>query len=416
MKKKICCTLVLIFAMFCWGCSMPETDAVVSDQVETLQEIEGIEEETLTEEVMTVVAESTESVELETEVEEPKDNSVNLLMVGDMLMHMRINKTGIKEDGTIDFSHLFTHTTEMISAADIAIVNQEIILGGPELGISGYPTFNTYYEVGDALVEAGFDVVLHATNHAVDKGKKGVLNCLSYWDNTHPEIGVVGIYDSQEERDEIYVVEKNGIRIAILNYTYGTNGLPLPSDMPFAVNLMDKELMKRDIEAAKEVSDFVVVCPHWGTEYVLEESSYQREYSQFFLECGVDLVIGTHPHVIEPVEMWEDESGHQMLVYYSLGNYVNSTASTASDIGRRMLGAMAEVTISKAEDGDAYISEYGAQPIVTYVSANRQVIEVYPLEEFTDEMAQGCYTITQDAGFGRTYCEEIWERVMGDLR
>ena len=209
--------------------------------------------------------------------------------------------------------------------------------------------------------------------------------------------------------------EENGIRIAILNYTYGTNGIPLPEDMPFAVNLMDKEQMAEDIERAKQISDFVVVCPHWGTEYVLTESEYQKEYADFFLECGVDLVLGTHPHVIEPVKMMESEDGHEMLVYYSLGNYVNCTSSETEEIGQRMLGAMAEITIGLDENGEAYISEYGAQPLVTYVSDTQDEIVVYPLEQFTDEMAAKSYTIKFDTDFSKNYCEQLWENVMGSL-
>ena len=129
----------------------------------------------------------------------------------------------------------------------------------------------------------------------------------------------------------------------------------------------------------------------------------------------MDLVLGTHPHVIEPVEMFEDENGHRMLVYYSLGNYVNCTSSDKSDIGNRMLGAMAEVTITKDADGKVYISEYGAQPLVTYVSEDQSEIEVYPLEQFTDEMALGSHTIKYDTSFSKTYCEQLWESVMGEL-
>lgn len=347
-------------------------------------------------------------------VEEAKENaSVTLIMVGDMLMHTPVNESGVMEDGSIDFSHLFTYTKDRIKEADLALVNQEVILGGKELGISGYPAFNTYQEFGDDLVDAGFDVVLHATNHALDKGKKGILSCLSYWDSTHPEIAVLGMQDTPEEQEDVYVYEKDGIRIAILNYTYGTNGIPMPEDMPYAVNMMDKEQMKSDIEKAKQISDFVVVCPHWGTEYVLEETDYQRNYAEFMMDCGVDLVLGTHPHVIEPVEMLTDENGRQMLVYYSLGNYVNCTSSENNDIGNRMLGAMAEVTITKEGNGETYISEYGAKPLVTYVSADKKEIAVYPLEQFTDEMAKSSYTVNIDTDFSKTYCEQLWEQVMG---
>lgn len=346
---------------------------------------------------------------------ESEDETVTLVMVGDMLMHMPVNRSGMRADGDKDFSHLFTYTKKYISNADIAIVNQEVILGGEELGITGYPTFNTYYEVGDALANAGFDVVLHATNHAMDRGKEGLMNCISYWENNHPDITYLGIQDTEEEQDEIFVFEKKGIKISILNYTYGLNGLPLPEDMPYAVNLMDKEKMAEDIKKANEISDFVVVCPHWGTEYVLKASAYQKDYAQFFLENGVDLVIGTHPHVIEPVEILKDDSGNEMLVYYSLGNYVNSTASEENDIGKRMLGAMAEVTVTRNDDGEVVIESYDAHPLVTYVSANKKTISVFPLEMFNDELAKKSFTVKLDTNFSKSYCEDIWNSVMCNL-
>lgn len=340
---------------------------------------------------------------------------ITLVMVGDMLMHTPVNNTGKMEDGSMNFDHLFTYTKDMISEADIALVNQEVVLGGPQLGISGYPRFNTYYEVGDALVSAGFDVVLHATNHSMDKGLEGLENCLDFWEENYPDMAVIGMYDSQEKRDEIYVYEQQGIRIAILNYTYGTNGLPLPSGMPYAINLMDKELIAQDVAKAKEVADFVILCPHWGTEYVLEETSAQHRWAEFFLECGVDLVIGTHPHVIEPVEMFTDEDGNEMLVYYSLGNYVNATSSEENNIGIRMLGAMATITIGRNAEGGVCIKEYGAVPLVTYISDDQETITTYPLELFTDEMAAESYTRRFDTDFSKEYCEEIWRQVFGGM-
>lgn len=350
-----------------------------------------------------------------TYVLENVEPEVTLLMVGDMLMHTPVNESGVQEDGTVNFDHLFTYTGDMIAEADIALVNQETILAGPELGISGYPRFNTYTEVGDALVKAGFDVILHATNHSMDKGKDGVLKCLAFWEDKYPEIAVIGMQDTAEEQGDIYVYERYGMRIAILNYTYGTNGIPLPEDMPYAVNLLDKEKIAADVEKAKDLADFVVLCPHWGTEYVLTESKAQRRWAEFFLECGVDLVIGTHPHVIEPVELFTDDAGNEMLVYYSLGNYVNATSSDLPDSGIRMLGAMAMVTLAKDDAGEVYIKDYGTEPIVTYVSADKEEIAVYPMEMFTDEMAENSYTIKIDTDFSPVYLKEIWQQVFGDL-
>ena len=430
MNKRTLFIAVILFMFGIAGCNVDEKESVIEeDSVAVMHENESerlamdFEEEFETYMPTEETLNNTEAEEIVEDIDDAQgirknqdteDAGITLVMVGDMLMHTPVNETGVMEDGSIDFSHLFTYTEDMIQSADIALVNQEVILGGEELGISGYPAFNTYQELGDDLVEAGFDVVLHATNHALDKGKKGILYCLSYWDNEHPEIAVLGIQDTAEEQNEIFIYEEKGIRIAILNYTYGTNGIALPEDMPYAVNLMEKEKIASDIEKAKEQADFVVVCPHWGTEYVLTESDYQRNYAQFFLDCGVDLVIGTHPHVIEPVEMMEDENGHRMLVYYSLGNYVNCTSSETEDIGQRMLGAMAEVTIIKDEAGNVYISEYGAQPLVTYVSENQKEIAVYPLEQFTNEMAQNSYTVKFDTDFSKSYCEELWDSVMGE--
>lgn len=392
------------------GANVPETAS--AEQGVDIQEWLSCVEAAAVEETNRIQGEVSQEMLLANDKVVPE---VTLVMVGDMLMHMPVNNSGKMEDGTMNFDHLFTYTGDMISEADIAIVNQEVMLGGEELGISGYPRFNTYYEVGDALVNAGFDVVLHATNHTMDKGKDGLMNCLNFWETNYPDMAVLGIQDTPEEQKEIYVYEHEGIKVAILNYTYGLNGLPMPSDMPYAVNLINEEQIAADVARAKEVADFVVLCPHWGTEYVLTETNNQRLWAEFFMECGVDLVIGTHPHVIEPVEMLTDEEGNEMLVYYSLGNYVNATASEEKNIGWRMLGAMATVTLSRDENGEVYIKEYGAEPLVTYVSADKKEIAVYPMEEFTEEMAAASFTVKRDPNFTRARCEEVWEQVFGDL-
>ena len=183
------------------------------------------------------------------------DDSITLIMVGDILLHTPVAESGKTKDGEYDFSAIFAPLKEEIQSADIAIVNQEVIIGGAELGVSGYPAFNAPYELGDALVEAGFDVVCQGTNHALDKGKKGILNCISYWREEHPEIAVLGIHDSEEAASSVYIREEDGFRIAILNYTYGTNGVPLPEGMPYAVELLDKEKVAADLKEAEEKAD-----------------------------------------------------------------------------------------------------------------------------------------------------------------
>ena len=346
---------------------------------------------------------------------EPEKETVSIIMVGDVLLHEKVAESGKRDDGTYNYDHFFANVKDEIQGADIAIVNQEVILGGKELGLTGYPSFNGAFEVGDAEANVGFNVVLHATNHALDKGKTAVLNCIDFWKTKHPDIGMIGIYDSQESRDSIYVTEKNGIKVAILNYTYGTNGIPLPSDMPYAVNMLDETTVRSDVAKAKQMADFVIVAPHWGTEYTHDIVDYQKRWTDIFADCGVDLVIGTHPHVVEPVETVE-KNGHSMLVYYSIGNFINSTAETGSGIADRMLGAMATVTIEKDESGGTVkISDYGVIPLVTHVKTGQAQITTYKLSDYTQEMAAQNEIVASDPAFSLEYCKNICRNVFKNL-
>lgn len=348
---------------------------------------------------------------------EDASSKISLVMVGDILLHDRVEESAVQADGSRDFSAIFSETGKTISDADLAIVNQEVIIGGSGLGISGYPAFNAPYEIGDALAETGFDVVCHATNHALDKGKKGILNCIDFWRTNYPQMGILGIHDSSEEQDDIYIFEKDGIKIAILNYTYGTNGISLPSDMPYAVDMLEEEKVISDIQKAEAEADFTIVCPHWGTEYQLTPSAQQKKWSRIFLEQGVDLVLGTHPHVIEPVEWLTDEAtDNKMLVYYSLGNYVNWTSGTGAGVSNRMVGGMATVTLEKkSETEPVEISEYGVEALVCHVRSGSNGVRVYPLGSYTQELAAENEIISQAPDFTYRYCVDLCDKVWGDL-
>lgn len=346
-----------------------------------------------------------------TDINQPPKPQVTLVMVGDVLLHTRVAESGENEDGEYDFTAVFDPVREEIQAADLALVNQEVIIGGKELGVSGYPAFNAPYELGDALVEAGFDVVLHATNHALDKGKKGILNCLAFWQENHPRTAVLGIHGSEAQSGEVYVYEQAGIKIAILNYTYGTNGIPMPKDMPYAVDMLDKDRVAADLRLAGEMADFVVVCPHWGTEYTLEATGKQKSWAEFFAENGADLVLGTHPHVIEPIE-WVGDDG-ETLVYYSLGNFVNWTSGTGKGVANRMVGGMARVTIGLDETGKAVIEAYDVEPLVCHVEQGFGGVKVYPLDEYTQELAERNEIVGQDGDFSLEYCRSLVEEVFG---
>lgn len=345
----------------------------------------------------------------------PEPAEITLVMVGDILLHTPVEKAAMQEDGSYQFDAIFAGVKEDIEEADLAIVNQEVIIGGEELGISGYPAFNAPFAVGDALVDAGFDVICHGTNHALDKGKKGLVSCLNFWQDNYPEVAVLGINRSEEAAEDIYIYEQDGMRIAILNYTYGTNGIPLPQDMPYAVDMLEKEAVIADIQRAEAEADFTIVCPHWGTEYRLEPSAEQQRWTEIFLENGVDLVLGTHPHVIEPIEWVRDEeSGQEMLVYYSLGNFVNWTSGTGEGVANRMLGGMAQVTLAREEE-KVVITEYGVEPLVCHLEDGINGVTVYKLSEYTTELGAQNQIRNQDADFSKEYCEELCNKVWKEL-
>lgn len=347
------------------------------------------------------------------EIEEELD-TIQIVMVGDMLMHEPIIKSGLQADGTYNFDHLFANVKDTIEKADLAIANQETIMGGPDFGYTGYPSFNTPYALADAEEKAGFDVLLFATNHAMDKGLRAIYNCIENMETNHPEMAYLGINKSQQAQNEnIYVYEKNGMKIAILNYTYGTNGIPLPSDQPYLVNLMKEQKIRSDIQKAEEIADFTILCPHWGNEYNLGISYDQKKWTQIFLEEGVDLVIGAHPHVIEPVEWVTDDAGNKMLVYYSIGNFVNGTSSTGHGVTNRMVGGIADVTLKKNEAGVVEIVEHDAIEIVCHM-AEGSAYTVYYMEDYTEEMASENLILKQDSEFSKALCESVFDQVWGE--
>lgn len=404
MKKRICLFafigIVLLIVSFIIIKFTPDNSSSLNSKEDTTEK--SISTEPIPE---TVIVENDSSLE-----EAP---SIQIIMVGDMLMHERVMESGLLEDGTYNFDHIFVNVKDTIENADLAIVNQETILGGSELGLSGYPAFNSPYELGDSLVNAGFDVILHATNHTLDKGKTGVLNCMNFWDNNYPNITYLGINKSQEEwNTNIFIYEQEGIKIAILNYTYGTNGINPPSDMPYIVNYLDEEKVIQDLAYAEENADFTIVCPHWGTEYVLTATDSQKNWARLFMENGADLVIGTHPHVIEPIEMLTDENGNEMLVYYSIGNFVNGTSGTGFGTTNRMLGGIADVTISLNENKEVYVKEYDVIPVVCHIDEKTNYT-VYYLSDYTEDMAKENDIVSQDSDFSlealNNLVEEVWE-------
>ena len=291
------------------------------------------------------------------EIQEPvvqdviEDYDVSLFMVGDALIHDAVYNDArtsiIGEDGynVYDFKHMFTEIKPLASSHDLAFYNQETIIGGKDLGLSNYPMFNSPEEIGLDMLDAGFNIVNLATNHIMDKGVKGAQHSALFWDKQ--DAYVTGSYSSFDKRNNIVVAEKNGIKYAVLGYTYGTNGLSVPDGYEYLVNVWSvygddnyqayKEVVKSDIESVRDKVDVLIVSMHWGNEYTHTPSWYQRDAALFLSENGVDIIIGTHPHVIQPIEYVNNT-----LVIYSLGNFISAQLEENT-----LVGMMASLNIHK---------------------------------------------------------------------
>ena len=334
------------------------------------------------------------------------NNIVQIVAVGDNLIHNSVLKSGKINDSTYNFNRLFEVMKKDFQEADIAIINQETILGGKFRPYDGYPNFNSPFELGDAIVEAGFDIVLHASNHTLDVGVQGVHNCIEYW-KKHKGIICLGINESEEERDKIEIIEKNGIKFALLNYTYGLNGRVLPKDKSYLVNLIDTTLIINDLRRAEQIADFF---PHGGEEYVYKPNKHQRQLAQLMTENGADLIIGTHSHVLQSIEWIECDNGNKALCYYSLGNYTSGQLASP-----RVLGGMAKITIS-CENGSVNITNAGIVPTITHYEwiKGTSMHKTYKLSDYTNKLERRHSLNYYDSTFSTKNLQQLADQIIGD--
>ena len=315
--------------------------------------------------------------------------TTSVITAGDNLIHSSLYNEAHRNanyDG-YDFSPMYELLKPIVSNYDIKYYNQETILGGSELGLSDYPTFNSPYEVGDTMIDLGFNLVSLATNHTIDSGSKAVLNSREYW-NSKENVLAVGSYSSEEERNKVEIRESNGITYTMLNYTYGTNGIKVPEGKEYLVNVWPTDLdindpekdteyqnykktVLEDIKRVRDKVDVLFVAMHWGVEYTHEPTEYEKDMANFLADNGVDVIIGTHPHVIQPVT-WIDNT----LVIYSLGNLISAqyqNQSTCTDY-KCTTGLMTSFKITKTEKGKdktIKIDDVSNELIYTYYSGFR---------------------------------------------
>ena len=257
-------------------------------------------------------------------------DTLRLLFVGDLMQHQGQIDAARTARG-YDYSACFAYVKEVISQADFAVANLEVTLGGKPY--RGYPAFSAPDEYLTAIHDAGFNVLLTANNHCLDRGRKGLERSLRRIDSLH--IPAAGTYTDIEDRRTRYplLLEKKGFRIALLNYTYGTNGIPVPS--PAVVNLIDTTVIAQDIEKARQLHpDVLLACMHWGVEYQSLPGKEQQKLAQWLFAKGVDHIIGAHPHVVQPIEVHTDSLTRQKrLVAYSLGNFISNMSARRTDGG-----------------------------------------------------------------------------------
>lgn len=301
----------------------------------------------------------------QTNSESSSNSTIHISVIGDVMAHRpNFQNAYSANDNKYNFSNVFKNITPYIKNADVAIGNLETTFAGKDRGYNGYPTFNTPDALATNLKDLGIDILSTANNHCMDKGYTGLTRTLDILDKAG--IQHTGTSRNEDEQNTVLIKDVNGIKIALLAFTYGTNGITVPSDKKYAVNLIDKELMKKQIEAAKKENvDLICVNMHWGIEYQLKQNKEQEQLADFLFQNGVDCIFGSHPHVLEPMEKktitLEDGTEKEVFVIYSLGNFMSGQIypHTKSTV-------ILDVQITKNTDGKISIDSVNYVPLYLY--------------------------------------------------
>lgn len=362
-----------------------------------------------------ISAENSESSEV------PQDTVITFLACPDNIIHPSVFYNAIevaaRNDGTApvytdlhnqkyDFAPVYKNVASAIKEADIAYINQETLVGGTRRPVHGYPCFNSPQAIADTVIDLGFDVVNVAHNHMLDSYDTSFLeNCNNVFENKG--VDVIGYYPDRASTENITVIERNGIKIAFLAYTYSTNGIDLPSNSSVVIPYFDKTLVQNQVAAAKQVADVIIASCHWGYEDTFGVNSEQKEYAELMTELGVDVVLGMHPHVIQPMEWKTSTTGKKTLVVYSLGNFLSGMVA-----GKNMLAGMLSLDIVKdAETGEISIESPLFIPTVTHYTKGTKVasndtgyrdFEICYLTDYTAEKALTHGVVAYEKSHGAT--------------
>lgn len=310
--------------------------------------------------------------------------TASVIAVGDNLYHQSLIDAGASEDGNWNYDKIYTHITDAIKDADIRMIDQETVFTTDHDSVSSYPSFATPTEVGDAIVKAGFNVVESANNHIDDFGEGFLTDTLNFWKTKYPDVTLLGIHDSQEDADTVKIREVNGIKIAFLDYTYGTNVGGIEGK-DYMIDMIRKEKITTMIQKAKQQADCIIFVAHWGTEDETMPNEYEKQWAAYLMEQGVNVIIGGHPHVLQPYGRISDGKGNETVVFYSLGNFVSTQQKL-----EELLGGMAKFTIQKTvENGKTSIQILTptVEPLVMHYNSDAGEFGPYMLSDYTEELA-----------------------------
>ncbi len=332
---------------------------------------------------------------------------VSFVAVGDNLIHDTIyNQAAARTSNGYDFSYDYEKVASLIESPDVAILNQETIIS-TEHNVSSYPQFNSPVEVGEEMLDIGFDVFNIATNHSVDCGEKGLISAINFW--KEKKAITTGAYLNSDDFANIPMNEVNGVKIAYLGFTESTNGLSLPSDTEvILMRAADENVLQQRIMKARETADIVIVNAHWGNEYTHEPTDAQKTLAEKLASWGADVIIGTHPHVIQPVEYIVNNDGRKTLVAYSLGNFIS-----AQNRGPRMLGGMLNFEVVKNNaSGEITLENVKFSGVVTHYGYNFSNVRIYPLSDYNEELASKHGVLSKTSDFSLQYLYDILNEVI----
>lgn len=310
--------------------------------------------------------------------------TASVIAVGDNLYHQSLIDAGASEDGNWNYDKIYTHITDAIKDADIRMIDQETVFTTDHDSVSSYLSFATPTEVGDAIVKAGFNVVESANNHIDDFGEGFLTDTLNFWKTKYPDVTLLGIHDSQEDADTVKIREVNGIKIAFLDYTYDTNVGGIEGK-DYMIDMIRKEKITTMIQKAKQQADCIIFVAHWGTEDETMPNEYEKQWAAYLMEQGVNVIIGGHPHVLQPYGRISDGKGNETVVFYSLGNFVSTQQKL-----EELLGGMAKFTIQKTvENGKTSIQILTptVEPLVMHYNSDAGEFGPYMLSDYTEELA-----------------------------